>query len=532
MPDTFKVEGKTLENSVAAENIVIAYKANRNDPGTVGEELDRTTADTDGNFKLTFDDWPHNVAVMAIDPTDTVAYDSKIVDWVTPTLDGYDPFYGNVVALLRMEGADGANSFIDEIGNLTTVSYGLVTTSVDQVKFGSTAAKFIDTDPDSRLESTHNGELDLGPNEFCIEFFFFANTLSGTMLLLTDRLEDDPIYNYLIYTEGSKLRYYFQTDVDGPIYSGDSGSLSVSTWYHVAIVRDGNTIRCFLDGVQQTTLALTNYSSAPDPGNPIVFGYDPNVLSRNWDGYIDSFRMTVGTPRYTENFAALTEDYPVDVDGHFYQVTFLSHFDGADQGTTFTDVKGGTMVAEGGAITSTTQSKFGSTALYVPNASSRVRVDDSPLLDIGAGDWTLEAWVYQNGDSWNKPVFCKRNSSANYAQYLVRVRSDEGIEIYLNKGGSWNHIYSAANAVPNNEWAHIAFTRHGDTVRGFVNGTQVCGDTIDFDPVATSDNLYIGSEVTTNAGRLIGYIDDARITVGYARYTADFTPRNAPFQDQ
>ena len=74
-------------------------------------------------------------------------------------------------------------------------------------------------------------------------------------------------------------------------------------------------------------------------------------------------------------------------------------------------------------------------------------------------------------------------------------------------------------------WTHIAITRSGTTARMFYDGTQVASATTAHDFVDAA--FYIGQDGGSNA--FIGYIDDLRITKGYARYTANFTPPTAAF---
>jgi hypothetical protein len=76
---------------------------------------------------------------------------------------------------------------------------------------------------------------------------------------------------------------------------------------------------------------------------------------------------------------------------------------------------------------------------------------------------------------------------------------------------------------------HVAVSRSGTSLKMFFDGVQVASAT---DSTSFTDNAY-GVRIGGSSGYSFnGYIDDLRITKGYARYTANFTPPSAPFPDQ
>jgi len=78
-----------------------------------------------------------------------------------------------------------------------------------------------------------------------------------------------------------------------------------------------------------------------------------------------------------------------------------------------------------------------------------------------------------------------------------------------------------------NTWNHVAYTRNGSTLTRYINGTA--NGTATWSANLTGSSFLIGGSTAGNVGYLTGNIDDFRITVGVARYTANFTPPTAAF---
>ena len=78
----------------------------------------------------------------------------------------------------------------------------------------------------------------------------------------------------------------------------------------------------------------------------------------------------------------------------------------------------------------------------------------------------------------------------------------------------------------NNTWHHIALSRSGTSTRLFLDGVQVGSTYTDSNNylVGASRPIFGASGFNTADVNYLGYIDDFRITRGYARYTSTFTP--------
>jgi hypothetical protein len=84
-----------------------------------------------------------------------------------------------------------------------------------------------------------------------------------------------------------------------------SSTLSTNTWYHIAVTRASGTLKIWLNGVQDATVAnSTNWSDTT-----FVVGATPNAVNF-MTGYIDELRLTKGYARYTATFTVPDQAFP------------------------------------------------------------------------------------------------------------------------------------------------------------------------------------------------------------------------------
>ena len=93
-------------------------------------------------------------------------------------------------------------------------------------------------------------------------------------------------------------------------------------------------------------------------------------------------------------------------------------------------------------------------------------------------------------------------------------------------GGSTATRASATYTFSQNIWYHIAVVRSSNNVVFYINGTALSmtngSQSASF--LSSGSSLFIGRFNTTTDYPWYGYMDDLRITNGYARYTSNFTP--------
>jgi len=158
------------------------------------------------------------------------------------------------VLLMNFDGADGSTSFIDEMGCSVAV-YGNAQIDTAQSVSGGSSALF-DGAGDYAVIS-HPSAFNFGSDEFTIEFWYRPASKTNFSAILCG---DEPDYPLCIY-HGSSVGSGNPLVAIGPNASSwfaaassmTLGAMTNGMWYHVAIVRQGDTFRCYKDGVQQST---------------------------------------------------------------------------------------------------------------------------------------------------------------------------------------------------------------------------------------------------------------------------------------
>jgi hypothetical protein len=234
-------------------------------------------------------------------------------------------------------------------------------------------------------------------------------------------------------------------------------------------------------------------------------------------------------------------------DAFFSSVSLLLNMNGTNESTTFTDSSNTpkTVTAFGDAKVSTTQSKFGQSAIF-DGTGDYLEIANNAAFDFGTGDLTIEAWLYISANSGTDPegnrgasVVNTWNASGSLSGYALNVLGNStttGTGLAFDTWSSASAtVYRATVNVSQATWHHVAVSVSGGTRRLFLNGTEASGST------STVSSGYTQANSLGNAFRigrssyinyplaLNGFIDDLRVTKGVARYTANFTPPAAEF---
>jgi len=210
----------------------------------------------------------------------------------------------------------------------------------------------------------------------------------------------------------------------------------------------------------------------------------------------------------------------------------LLHFEGANGATSTSDDGGHQPTFSGSATISTAQAKFGSSSLR-PGAGSAnyVSIPQSADLEPGSSDFTIEFWFWLDANNSGYQMLLSKFGGGDYYGLNCYLESNNTIAFIcaIGAGGSWTVSLNGGVIPTAQTWHHYAATRQGNTLRLFLDGALIASATNSGAVNATTNGWHIGQYpyVPGGARSLAGYIDEVRILIGQAIYTAAFTPPSA-----
>ena len=185
----------------------------------------------------------------------------------------------------------------------------------------------------------------------------------------------------------------------------------------------------------------------------------------------------------------------------------------------FNDVSSNSYVptVTGGAVVTPGQAKFGAGSGQF-NGSNYATFAATPELAIGTQDFTIEMWINRSGASGDR-FYPFQLGGAQTGALMFGVQYGK-VELAIYPSG---YTSPTVDTTPG-QWHHLAATREGGTVRVFVDGNLV--------QTGTDNTSIINADINVGSGPVWGqyfdtvggYIDDLRLTIGEARYTANFVP--------
>jgi hypothetical protein len=353
----------------------------------------------------------------------------------------------------------------------------------------------------------------LGSGDFCVEAWVYRTSTADAYFLsnLVSSGGGDGQFNLGIFSGSITFTGWFTTFLSGT-------SPAPNQWVHYVTCRSGTTMSLYANGTRLATTSTANNFSSSNDIRLGAYASGSNPLA----GYMGSSRVVVGSSVYDPAQSTLT--VPTAPFTNIANTRVLCNF---TNGGIFDNAAMNNLQTFGDAQISTAQSKFGGGSMYFDGSDYlTTKPSSTDNFAMGTGDWTVECWLYLTAVSGIiQSVFDTLPFSAG-ATTAVRIFISSGaVQLY-----QYSTPVTSGGSLSTNIWYHIAVCKASGITRIFVNGSQVNTNYSDIaNYICGANRPIIGAEGFSLLNPLNGYIDDMRVTKGYARYTANFTPPTAAF---
>lgn len=248
-----------------------------------------------------------------------------------------------------------------------------------------------------------------------------------------------------------------------------------------------------------------HYSTSQHP----IFPY---AVAGNYTVILNATNATGSTIITKTDYIRLSSD----VDD--YVVSWL-HMNGTNGNTTFKGETGVAWLTSGAAQITTSVYKYGGSAGDFTGSKSYIWTPHTNSMNFSTNDFTIEMWVRPTSSSQWHPIFVKGTNTftSGWGVYhSTPSASSDGWKFYM---GDYTTGSTGTFTLPLNQWSHLVIERINGNATVFVNGVVVAyksGLTGNYD---TTNPIYLGFSPNKYFG---GYLDEARLSVGVARWKANF----------
>lgn len=200
----------------------------------------------------------------------------------------------------------------------TVTPYGGAVISTAQSKFGGASAYFDGTG--DYLQIPDSEDFNYGSGDWTVEFFCKRNAINTAHSFIGQNAADtNPASRQCwIYTQADNIigvDLYDTANTQYQILSNIPFSDTLS-FHHIAIIRNGTTVRLFYDGTQVGSVNVGSVT-LKNSVEPIRVGAAGTTSFQYYlNGYIDDLRITKGIARYTSDF---TSDFTPPI-ASFYNI--------------------------------------------------------------------------------------------------------------------------------------------------------------------------------------------------------------------
>jgi len=468
--------------------------------------------------------WPGYISDFRV--TNNAVYTANF----TPPTAQLTAITGTILLTAQTNGTSNNNAFRDNSINNFAISRSGNATQGTFSPFGNNWSNYFSGSTNYLRIASAPTALQFGTGDFTIEGWIYSSGSTGTyqhMLTCGTSWSTGSGGVYWYYNSGAPyIGAAWNQITTNPAVK--SGTLSPNVWYHFAVVRNGNTLYLYINGVSVSTIDITGITIALTNQNQTNIG--GGGFDQDFGGYMSNIRVVKGTAVYTANFTPSTSPLTA-IAGTSLLTCQSSRF--IDKSTN------AFALAMGGAPSIQRFSPFppGNTystsviggSAYFDGSGDTVASASTTAFNLGTNPFSIEMWFYWTGGATNGySGLCGSVTDYKIAMSIWNSKIMYGAS---STGSSWNVLGAessvGSNTIIPNQWNHIVLCRTGTTITAFLNGVRDITVTSSAAIFSRTEGYVVGGWFNT-LYYFSGYISNFRFVVGSTPYDATATSITVP----
>jgi hypothetical protein len=467
---------------------------------------------------------PYTFTVRATNSIGTGPASAASSPAVTPSAIVQDASFAYVPLLLETTSTNGQNNqgttttngFLDSSSNTFPVTRNGSPTQGSVTPYWPNGQWSNYFDGSSYLTSASNVALALGSGNFTLESWVFVTNQSASSYptFLANWAGSFTTNAWSIHTGhlaavNRAAFYCYNYSASAALLQGAT-TLSANTWYHIAVVRNGNNFTLYLNGVSDGT---GTFSGSVDGGASNTI-YAPSSTNA-WAGYLSNTRIVKGTAVYTGAFTpptapltAITNTSLLTCQSNRFKDNSTNNFAITVNGTP--RVQAFQPFSPAAAYTPAAYAGSG----YFNGSTDYLSLASNAAFDIFGGNMTIDGWLYPTALAGRSEHFLAFIVDATNRVSLYFDGTTFTFWTSTSGGGNGPKITSAS--FPTNTWTHVALVKSGATFTLYINGISAGTSTTTVYPTSAM-SLNVGTYNGVNIpDAFTGYMSNVRVVKGVA----------------
>ena len=365
------------------------------------------------------------------------------------------------------------------------------------------------------LSIANNTAFDMGSGDFTIEGWMYQTSSSG-MQSICAKYEPSYQASWIVGTSGTNwdVYVYYGSTSYVTVYTGAAPALN--QWNHFALERNGSNIEFYVNG---SRLAQVGAQTMRTTTSAVAIGRTGSGYTEYFVGSISDIRIRKGTATYS----GTTYPVPTAPLTAATNTSLLCNFTNA---AIVDNAMMNDLETVGNAQISTSVKKYGTGSLYFDGTGdylfAKSAVVDALQLGVNGQKFTVEAWIYPTSIGVNGTIVERGGGGSGWnsttgISWTFFQHSSNRVYLQWWTGSTYSSAYTDTTLAANT-WQHVAAVYDGTTTTVYLNGSALGGgtSTAAYGQPSATNQLRVGMECDGSVP-FTGYIDDLRITKGYAR---------------